>query len=312
LTLNTGHFQTTDPCEFAQELSPLTPNPPVVEASGADFHAKVRWVALPRLGCFSVESGTAHIIDDGDGAGLGINVPLNGRYTFRLGQERLEIEKSGCFIRRAGDPFDMMASEKSSLLVVHLSGALLESLSKKLGRELLFDVLDVSGTPEFQSFSRYLRWSWREFRCGAPFLGSPLAVEEFENSLAASFLLVAEQTHREEEVSAFASAPRWLALAEDYLEAHIADPVSLAELAEVAGVSMRTLSRGFRERHGVGAITFLKHRRLDAIQRALQAADAKCLSVTELAMRYGFAHLSRFASDYRKRFGELPSTTLVN
>jgi AraC-like DNA-binding protein len=33
-------------------------------------------------------------------------------------------------------------------------------------------------------------------------------------------------------------------------------------------------------------------------------------TVAEVAYRWGFTHLGRFAHDYRSRYGELPSTTL--
>nr|WP_289711683.1 helix-turn-helix domain-containing protein [Escherichia coli] len=33
-------------------------------------------------------------------------------------------------------------------------------------------------------------------------------------------------------------------------------------------------------------------------------------NLTELALDFGFAHLGRFAEQYRRQFGELPSETL--
>ena len=36
----------------------------------------------------------------------------------------------------------------------------------------------------------------------------------------------------------------------------------------------------------------------------------QCRNITEVALDYGFSHLGRFSSDYRKLFGELPSETV--
>jgi transcriptional regulator GlxA family with amidase domain len=131
---------------------------------------------------------------------------------------------------------------------------------------------------------------------------------EAEDQLAS--LLVDAWVGDEGSVCPLTGRGAWLMRAEEYLAAHVATPVSLANLSEVAGVSTRTLSRGFRERHGVGAMAFLKQRRLDAAHRALRSADPEAESVTAVAIRCGLTHLSRFAGDYRARFGEAPSTTL--
>jgi transcriptional regulator GlxA family with amidase domain len=98
--------------------------------------------------------------------------------------------------------------------------------------------------------------------------------------------------------------------AEEFLGASVSKPVSLAKVAAVAGVSVRTLSRGFRERHGIGPMGFLRRLRLEAARRDLLLADPAETSVTEVAHRYGLAHLGRFAVAYRSLFGESPSETL--
>ncbi len=86
--------------------------------------------------------------------------------------------------------------------------------------------------------------------------------------------------------------------------------MSVADLATVSDVSARTLFTVFRQRYGTGPIGFLKARRLEAVQRALLAADCLGTTVTEVAMHFGFFHLGQFSQDYRQAFQELPSETL--
>lgn len=94
------------------------------------------------------------------------------------------------------------------------------------------------------------------------------------------------------------------------MEANLGRPIGIADVVESAGVSVRTLHHGFRSAHGVAPMTWLKHRRLERVRQELWAAGPGATSVTEVALRWGFAHLGRFALDYRARFGEPPSRTL--
>jgi transcriptional regulator GlxA family with amidase domain len=55
---------------------------------------------------------------------------------------------------------------------------------------------------------------------------------------------------------------------------------------------------------------FLKQRRLEAANRELLAADPAETHVTDVALRYGFYQMGRFAVEYRRAFHEPPSQTL--
>lgn len=54
---------------------------------------------------------------------------------------------------------------------------------------------------------------------------------------------------------------------------------------------------------------YLRIRRLNQVHRELRGAGRA--SVTEVALRFGFFELARFARGYRSLFGELPSETLA-
>ena len=83
----------------------------------------------------------------------------------------------------------------------------------------------------------------------------------------------------------------------------------VAGLRGALGVSARTLARAFREIHATTPLRYLHGLRLAEARTALESADP-ATTVTEIATRFGFRELGRFAAEYRATFGEPPSQTL--
>lgn len=86
-------------------------------------------------------------------------------------------------------------------------------------------------------------------------------------------------------------------------------PFSVEMLAASVGVSRRTLHRCYEHVRGVGPMEAVKRRRLVRARCDLLSSDASTC-VTDVALRWGFTHLGRFAAVYCAYFGERPSDTL--
>ncbi len=82
-----------------------------------------------------------------------------------------------------------------------------------------------------------------------------------------------------------------------------------AEMAEVAGVSVRRLQEGFRQYVGRSPSECLLDIRLERVHADLVDADDST-TVTDVAVRWGFTHTGRFASSFRRKYGLLPSEVL--
>jgi AraC family ethanolamine operon transcriptional activator len=87
-------------------------------------------------------------------------------------------------------------------------------------------------------------------------------------------------------------------------------PLRVSDLCQAARVSAPTLYRAFQEEFGVSPKQYLQSRSLSGARRELLEASPGVL-VTDVAGRWGFWHLSQFAADYSRQFGELPSATLA-
>jgi AraC family ethanolamine operon transcriptional activator len=86
--------------------------------------------------------------------------------------------------------------------------------------------------------------------------------------------------------------------------------LSIRELSRLVGVSQRTLEHGFRDRFDLTPHQYLNRCRLGLARAALRRADPSSNTVTNIALSFGFLELGRFAGEYRRFFGELPSETL--
>ena len=100
-------------------------------------------------------------------------------------------------------------------------------------------------------------------------------------------------------------------LGQEFIEEHYAGALRIEDLCRVTGVGVRTLQRAFRDYFDLSITDYIKTVRLDAAHRDLLTANPVECSVTETALRHGFAHLGRFSVEFRRRFGESPSVTLA-
>jgi len=95
-----------------------------------------------------------------------------------------------------------------------------------------------------------------------------------------------------------------------FLESNPDQPVYVPEICRAINVSSRTLLSCCQEHLALSPKQFLKKRRFYLVNRALLDADPASTTVTDVAMRFGFYHLGRFAGEYHAIYSEAPSVTL--
>ena len=105
---------------------------------------------------------------------------------------------------------------------------------------------------------------------------------------------------------------RRLRRAQEYLLADLDRPFRLGELARAAHCSERYLQITFAQAYGIGPMEWFRVVRLKAAHRELREQSSGDTRIAEVALRWGFSHLGRFSTKYRKLFGETPSQTLRN
>jgi len=89
-----------------------------------------------------------------------------------------------------------------------------------------------------------------------------------------------------------------------HLEADYQEPINLAKLARIAGMSKRNFMRSFRAAVGSSPIAHLIQLR---VQRAASLLRRSELSVTEIAFQVGFNDGNYFTRQFHKLLGISPS-----
>ena len=96
-----------------------------------------------------------------------------------------------------------------------------------------------------------------------------------------------------------------------FLDAHAAEPIGLTEIAAAAQLSPRALQAAFRRHLGATPLGQLRAVRMARVHADLQSAQLRDgQTVSAVANRWGFSQLSRFARDYKQRYGVTPHENL--
>ena len=97
---------------------------------------------------------------------------------------------------------------------------------------------------------------------------------------------------------------------EQYIRDHPSEEPTLDEPVTVAETGTSSLLRTVKLHRDTTPMRYVKQLRIEAVHRSLLAADSGETKISDLAADYGFFQFGRFAADYRRALGELPSETL--
>jgi AraC-like DNA-binding protein len=137
---------------------------------------------------------------------------------------------------------------------------------------------------------------------------SPHVLAPLEEAIL-STLLITQTSNYAEELShpGRSLAPKHVRRAESYIRENVGKPLTVAKVAEHLGVSVRSLFDGFKAFRGVTPGEFMRSLRLDRAREDLLSGNG---TVTDVALRWGYAHVGNFSARYRQQYGELPALTL--
>ena len=192
-----------------------------------------------------------------------------------------------------------------------LPGWLEETTGQRSPVPVHFEQPSDPGAGNAPGLRRFLRFLCGEFeQRAAGIVSSPTVCRQLERTLIS--LVMMELPHNYSaalDAERTGPAPAYIHSVEQYIRTNADQPVTLHDLAGIAGVSERTLQAGFRRFRQTTPMEYLRDYRLDLAHQGLAASAVGGRSVTDIALACGFNHLGKFAKCYRARFGETPSET---
>lgn len=248
-----------------------------------------------------------------------INVPLDGRFACRSGADDVLADRGTAAVFRpyGATSFSGFAGGGELVGMKIDRQALERQLEALLDADLntpvaLHSQLDLSNGPG-------LDW-WRIARSLVDLIEQPqglvnnsLVTRPLVQSSLTALLLAVDHPHRRRLLEpALPSSPPAVQQAVELIEEQSEEPWTVVDLARAVGMSVRTLQSGFRQTTGSTPMEHLRKVRLRRVHAELAVSDPSVTTVSEVASRWGFNHLGRFAAAYRNEYGAAPSDTLLS
>ncbi len=172
-----------------------------------------------------------------------------------------------------------------------------------------FDLTFPLDTPAGRSLSSSVAFYYSQLAADGGLATMPAVQVELESALMTQVLLVANnnltaQLHRD----VAATDDHTIDDVINYIDRNAQADLSIASLAERFGITARTIQLGFRRVVDTTPSEYIRMVRLDGAHHDLSVGAGQ--SVSDIAHRWRFGHLGRFAAQYRERFGRSPSETL--
>lgn len=192
-----------------------------------------------------------------------------------------------------------------------IQSVLAELLQRPVEQPIIFEPGMDAVNGGTGSWWRMVRYLIDECERSQSLYGHLLFNRDVESALIKGLILAQPNNYSEELRHLHADKPpHYLLRAKTFIHANAKDDLCLEDIEAAAGVSRVKLFEGFRFHFGSTPMAYLRKYRLFAIRQQL-LEDRSARNVSPIAMKWGFNHLGRFSSDYRKLFDETPRETLM-
>lgn len=246
-----------------------------------------------------------------------VHMPTNGQAVCTYKGHTFEANPGRSVVTSPGMPLTMRFGADSPQLVIRIEQeALARHLTRMLGvgleRPIVFDPEMDLTTDSAMRWNGAIQLLHTEVYYSGSLVRHGQGISSMEELLMSTLLLLQPSNHQDQLLLPKEQAGRHVVRESlEYMETHLGERITMADIARHVHMSVRAIQQGFRDELGTTPMLYLRNRRLERAHEDLADVIAQDgVTVTEIAARWGFTHLSNFAVLYKKRWGESPSETL--
>ncbi|GAA1256890.1 AraC family transcriptional regulator [Pseudonocardia aurantiaca] len=240
-----------------------------------------------------------------------VSIPMSGTTEVTQRGHAVDADVGRAVVARPDADVDMACGDGFSCYSVTIGkSTVADALEHRLGHSVsappeLAETLDLR-TPAGRAWAQLVRLLYSSPMLRHPVLGAPA-----EEAVAARLLLAVDHRYRDElDGPVHSWGPGPVRRMVDAIEATPRHPFTLAELSDIAGVSVRTLGACCRRHLDASPGERLRAVRLARAHDELAEGDAGWTTVVAVASGWGFADQHRFTADYGSRYRVPPWLTL--
>jgi AraC-like DNA-binding protein len=308
-------FRTSDPEEFRHALLTRYGATSAEIKSSEGLTARGSLVQLHSIGLIYGQGSATARADFPEAERFRLFSALTGKGHTTIGKHAIALDADQCCIVSPGRKVTIASEADHEWFNLRIDGGAFErKLAYLLGARpngrLEFEPAINRNEPRFQQLWRLIRFFAEQLDATSDQL-PPLVLRELEQTILVAFLTANRHSFSHLlEREPKDTLPSHVRRAEDFIEAHWDEAITIEKLVEATGVGARAIFRAFQQTRGYSPMAFARMVRLRHA-RAMLSAPAAETSVTAVAFVCGFGNLGHFARDYRETFGERPSETLA-
>ncbi len=250
---------------------------------------------LTDIGHFPTSAG--HWVDRPDGCDTNIMIfcTAGTGWVSHSGKRKIPVRQGGLFFIPAGRPHRYGASEETPWQIrwVHFSGSKSSDYLARLGGELFGEVLPEETDEIISAFEQ------AQEVLSEGYTDSGLLLLSANLSRLLALAIQSKQAHGQKSRLTglrILNSMQWI-------REHLAEPLSLPEIARRAGISVPHFCALFKKQNGLSPMRYLMHARMT---RACALLDSTDKPVAKISQEVGFLDAFHFTKTFRAVVGSSP------
>ncbi len=250
----------------------------------------------------------ARIVSEGLGDIYHAQFILQGHCSYRLAHTTLDLPAGHVLVINPDDPLDLTYSDDCEKFILRIPSSMLDDTCAEHRWFKPNERIKFSPEPhkfeDIDSLLLLLRLLCAEAESS---MATPQLLQHYNRVVTTKLMVLLK--HNVSMVTPTQHAPNFERLV-NYIERNIKLELGADQLAQYAGLSLRSLYMLFEKNVRTTPKNFVRQKKLEKVHAVLNDPCQPCPNVTAVALEYGFTHLGRFSELYKSAYGVLPSQSM--